>query len=108
MKKLQGNGIFESSRMILPEYREAFIQREEAKQREEQRIRKNFDQQEVERIVRIMSESMQVKSNIDIQLYDDYEDTHVIGIVEQLDPYGKRFRVDGEWFKLRDIISIED
>lgn len=29
--KLQGNGVFEGSRMILPEHREAFIQRESRK-----------------------------------------------------------------------------
>lgn len=99
-KKLEGNGLWESSRMMLPEHVKALN-----KQREELNLRSRIelDVDEIEQVQRVLAESFQNRVQMKVKLYDKYEQLEVIGTVERIDQHKRRFMVDGEWFWLADI-----
>lgn len=51
--------------------------------------------------------SLELRIPITIRMYDVFEQLMVIGIIEDIDRKQGRFRVDGEWFMLGDIVEIE-
>lgn len=78
MGKLEGNGIFESSRMILPEHREAMLRH----QREQQRRGKPImDEQAIEEIVRTLAQSFHEKVQVDLVVFSPFDDEHYSGVV---------------------------
>ncbi|MFB5269629.1 YolD-like family protein [Paenibacillus enshidis] len=80
-KRLEGNGFWESSRMMLPEHRVA-INRQ---QREELRKQKPvLDDQEMEFIEAALSESLHKHRTFRIRLFDEYEDVELSGIVNSI------------------------
>lgn len=101
--KLEGNGLFESSRMMLPEHKEAFIRYIE---RQSFRERVLLDEQEIDRFNQHLYASKTYKHPIEIKMYDPYEELYIVGVIERVDQQLKRFKVDGEWFYLRDIENI--
>lgn len=98
------NMFWESSRMILPEHKEAFVEhaREISK-----KDRVYLDDQEKEIVNRALAASFQQRIPVNVQLFDEFEDRRVIGVVEQVDTRLKRFKVDGEWFDIRDVLRAE-
>ncbi|GIQ64714.1 hypothetical protein PACILC2_32820 [Paenibacillus cisolokensis] len=81
-KKLQGNGLFESSRMMLPEHKEAYILHQ-------QNLRKNpppqLDDQEMERISMLIAESMQLRKEVILVLFGEFNVTEITGVVTKID-----------------------
>lgn len=61
----------------------------------------NYDQllQEI-----LISKSQHVM--IELQLFDDYEDLRLIGIIEDIDTKSGTIRIDGEWFQLNKVKGI--
>jgi hypothetical protein len=104
--KLEENGLWESSRMMLPEHTERIIV-ENSEFKHKRLPRPTLDEQEWEQIMRVLMESLGTRVSAHFQLYDEYEDSAAIGIVERVDPYRRMFLVDGEWFKMSDIIGAE-
>ncbi|RXZ84562.1 YolD-like family protein [Paenibacillaceae bacterium] len=103
-KKLEGNGFWESSRILLPEHRRAAKQ---LSQEQKRRQRIEYDDQELEQFGRVLAESKELGQPVTIKLFDEREHLVVIGIVDRLDPYKRRFMVDGEWFCLADVEGVE-
>jgi len=102
-KKLEGNGLWESSRMMLPEHIRALNhQRRELQKRQ----RVQLDDQEMEIIGNRLTASLQGRTEVTVKLFDEWEQLEVKGIVERIDIHTQRFMVDGEWFKLGDIEGI--
>ncbi|WP_028611105.1 YolD-like family protein [Paenibacillus harenae] len=99
-KKLEGNGLWESSRMMLPEHKVA-INEHEAVLRRRQRV--ELDEQEWEHVARSVTESLQQRQQIKLRLFHPIEELTVIGIVDRVDQLKGRFMVDGEWFPIGDI-----
>lgn len=99
-KKLQGNGLWESSRMMLPEHKATIISNNEALKL---RHRIELDEQEWEDISRVMSFSLKTRNFVVIRMYHQYEVLQIVGIVERIDQLAGQFMVDGEWFKINDI-----
>ncbi|GKU80185.1 YolD-like family protein [Paenibacillus sp. L3-i20] len=99
-KKLEGNGLWESSRMMLPEHGKALNYQAETLNL---RHRVNLDEHEVEQVTRALTESFMSHVQIEVSLFHKYEHPKVIGIVERIDQHQKRFMVDGEWFPFKDI-----
>ncbi|MHA6484573.1 YolD-like family protein [Paenibacillus sp. strain BS8-2] len=99
-KKLEGNGLWESSRMMLPEHKYAINEWSAAAQRRE---RVQLDDQEWEHVSRTVSDSLQHRQPITVRLYHPEELLTVIGIVDRVDSLKRRFMVDGEWFPISDI-----
>lgn len=99
-KKLEGNGLWESSRMMLPEHKTAINAHAESLK---ERRRIELDEQEWEQISRAIGESLQLRQQITIQLFHPVELLTVIGIIDGVDKQNGRFMVDGEWFPIGDI-----
>ncbi|CAM4284375.1 hypothetical protein FHS16_002246 [Paenibacillus endophyticus] len=99
-KKLEGNGLWESSRMMLPEHKVAINELEKASR---QRERIELDEQEWEHVARSVTESLQLRQPVTLRLFHPLEELTVIGIIERIDQLKGRFMVDGEWFMMRDI-----
>ncbi|MDM5278780.1 YolD-like family protein [Paenibacillus silvae] len=77
-KKLFDNGVWEGSRLILPEYRDAFL----AQEREQQRRGKPaLDEQAVEEITRALAESYHQKVKVDLIVFNPFDDEPVSGVV---------------------------
>lgn len=106
-KKLEGNGMWESSRMMLPEHIVRINQwATEIKKRE----RIELDEQEWEDVSRAVGQSMQMRQQIKLRMFHEFEELEIVGIVDRVDQLKGRFMVDGEWFAIRDIegAQIED
>lgn len=99
-KKLEGNGLWESSRMMLPEHKAAINDHSESLKR---RNRIELDEQEWEHVSRVVSESLLRRQPVSVRLFHPFELLTVIGIVDRVDELKGRFMVDGEWFPIRDI-----
>lgn len=105
-KKLQGNGLFESSRMMLPEHREAYIMHQ-------QNLRKSpppqLDDQEMERISMLLAESMQLRKEVILVLFGEFNVTEITGVVTKIDLQQKNIKFthgnDFRWIKVSDIID---
>lgn len=106
-KKLVGNGLWESSRMMLPEHKVAINEHEKSLRLRE---RVELDEQEWEHVARSVTESLQQRQPIALRLFHPLEELAVIGIVERIDQLKGRFMVDGEWFSIQDIegVSVQE
>ncbi|RXZ77269.1 YolD-like family protein [Paenibacillaceae bacterium] len=103
-KKLEGNGMWETSRMMIPEHvRAANLYRKE--QRKRQRIQ--LDDQELELFGLAIAESKEQRKEIAIKIFDEWEQLRVVGVVDRIDYYKRRFMVDGEWFFLVDVENVD-
>ncbi|MDF2716560.1 MAG: YolD-like protein [Paenibacillus sp.] len=103
-KKLEDNGLWESSRMMLPEHKERIIA-ETLDFKHKRPRRPVLDEQEWEEIMRVLMESLGMRVAAHFKLYHEYEDCAAIGIVDKVDPYTRTFIIDGERFKMGDIIG---
>ncbi|MFF2886660.1 YolD-like family protein [Paenibacillus sp. NPDC057967] len=103
-KKLEGNGMWESSRMMLPEHIKRINEYNNDIKAKDKPI---LYGDELEVIYRKISESYENKTEITLVLFDRFEDTRAIGVVERIDTIGRRVRVDGEWFSITDVIGVE-
>ncbi|MDG0875559.1 YolD-like family protein [Paenibacillus thiaminolyticus] len=88
--KLSGNGIWESSRFIVPEFREALLRRQRENVRRERPL---VDEQAWEEISGQLQRSMMESEVITLQLYDPFEQREVFCIVVDIDMISQRIRV---------------
>ncbi|MGG6310100.1 YolD-like family protein [Paenibacillus macerans] len=106
--KLYGNGLWESSRMMLPEHKEAILRSNRGVQR---KARAAFDEQELERISRILDVSLQTGKAIRLRLHGEWQEREVKGTVTRADSAGRRARLQTEagpeWVTLTDIVWAE-
>lgn len=105
-KKLSGNGIYEGSRMIMPEHREAFL----AQEREQQRRGKPvLDDQAIEEITRALAESYNEKVRVDLVVFNPFYDEPVSGVVTGIDNQTNRVKLmlneEIRWVSLAEIMS---
>ncbi|MFS0871486.1 YolD-like family protein [Paenibacillus xylanilyticus] len=89
-KKLQQNGLFESSRMMLPEHREAYILHQEQLA---PRTRPSLDAQAAEEMSRLLSNSMMLGDALTIGLFHEHDDIRYTGQVLKLDPSARTLRL---------------
>ena len=99
-KKLEGNGMWESSRMMLPEHKVALNAWDRERQK---RKRIELDEQEWEDVSRAVGQSMQQRQQIKLRMFHEFEDLEIVGIIDRVDQLNGRFMVDGEWFAVRNI-----
>lgn len=104
-KKLTANGRWESSRMMLPEHREAILRHNEQRGKIK---RPTLDQDEFADIERTIAESIEHGMTITLRLFDPFdEDLRAIGVIERVEPQKRRVKIDGEWFRIDDVLSAE-
>jgi len=58
-------------------------------------------------ILRVLLESFAMQTEARFCLYDPYEECAAIGVVERIDPYERTFMIDGERFKMADLIGAD-
>ncbi|MFB5269259.1 YolD-like family protein [Paenibacillus enshidis] len=107
-KKLEANGVFESSRMILPEHREAY----QAYMREQERRGKpTLDDQEMQLIEQALIESYNRRVPITVVVFNPFDDEELRGIVTHVNTSLREVKLvrgdeDYSWIKLEEIISV--
>lgn len=89
-KKLQQNGLFESSRMMLPEHREAYILHQEHLS---PRTRPSLDAQAADEMSRLLSNSMVLGDCVTITLFHEHDDVSYTGCVLRLDRPARTLRL---------------
>ena len=108
-KKLEGNGLFESSRMMLPEH---VIEIRRHRDTIKHRTKPELDEQQVEIISRGLMESYMNQTEITLVLFDILEDRVELGVVTKFDQQLKRIRLqkaeDWDWINLADIVRISE
>lgn len=103
-KKLNGNALWQSSRMMLPEHKDAINEYNRLLQA---RSRTELDEQEREAINRALRQSLQQHMPLSIGIYNPYERLCITGTIERLDGLHQRFMVGGEWFDLAEVEYVE-
>lgn len=105
-KKLDGNGIWESSRMMLPEHKERI--RDELHQ-QDLHDRPILAEDEREDINRAISESLYTGARLALLMYDPIMDFELTGIVTKIDQQLQRLKLerDGEiiWLPFEDVLA---
>ncbi|BFH15894.1 YolD-like family protein [Paenibacillus melissococcoides] len=105
--KLSGNGIWESSRFIVPEFREALLRRQRENVRRE---RPQLDEMVWDEISRSLQESLEDRKALTLELFDPFERREVTGVVVDIDMIGQRVRLqqDNErcWIRVEDIFGV--
>ncbi|WP_339248288.1 YolD-like family protein [Paenibacillus sp. FSL R10-2796] len=106
-KKLEGNGLWEGSRMIMPEHKNRIL---DDSLKEEVRSKPDLDPQALAEISQVLAQSLEDCSPITITLFGEYEERSIHGIVMRVDQQLKqiKFRQDDdlEWIKVADIIEV--
>lgn len=104
--KLEANGLWESSRMMLPEHREAIIR---AGRELHRRTKPIVDIQELELIERALSESLRGHVAVTVRVWGEYEDVELRGIVTSIHTHSREIKLqmdgDWKWVKIRDIVG---
>jgi hypothetical protein len=103
-KKLQGNGLFESSRMMLFEHRDALIERHRLVQK---RSRRELDEQRREELAARLGAAMAERAPVKLTLFHEDGDRIVRGVITRHDAERLRVRVGREWISLQDIVDCE-
>lgn len=107
-KKLEGNGLWESSRMMLPEHKEAIIR---LQLQEGRKARPTLDPQELELIEQALAESFHEQRPVTVRLFDEYMDTELIGNVVKVHTNRREIKLfkaegDWDWIKIDEIVSV--
>ncbi|UNK20259.1 YolD-like family protein [Paenibacillus sp. N3/727] len=105
MKKLTGNGLWESSRMMLFEHRDAILAKQEQKHKQEHPF---LDEQQVEWIAEKLSLAYHNKGAVQLQVFGEYGDYNVTGMVDRIDSFKQRIYIHGSWIPLCDILEALD
>jgi hypothetical protein len=102
-KKLEKNGLWESSRMMLPEHKERII---ELNNRPERRAKPVLDPQRREEINERLSAACQTGEEIRLLLWEPEGDRTVNGAIVKLDLPAYRIFIGGQWVKLASIVEV--
>ncbi|MCY9542612.1 YolD-like family protein [Paenibacillus alvei] len=107
MSKLNGNGIYESSRFIIPQHREALLVYQHERAR---RTRPQIDDQEWEVIGGKLQQSMNERETITVRVFDPFAYKEEAGVVVDIDTYQQRFKLlskdDWQWIKIEDVMEV--
>lgn len=96
MKKLQGNGLWESSRMMLMEHRDAIIHRSMESKHKQIPI---IDEQKKEEINQILLQAFQEKMEIKISYFHEKDFTTMTGMITCLDTVKQRIKIYDNWIE---------
>ncbi|MFD2445953.1 YolD-like family protein [Bacillus sp. CGMCC 1.16607] len=96
MKKLQGNGLWESSRMMLMEHRDAIIHRSRESENKHMPL---VDEQKQEEINRFLLQAFQEKIEIRISYFNGKRFDVVTGMITHLDAIKQRIKIDDKWIE---------
>ncbi|MFD7521382.1 YolD-like family protein [Paenibacillus chitinolyticus] len=108
-KKLQGNGLYESSRMMLPEHKEAYLRHQRELNR---RAHPSLEDEERQRIGSLLAQAKTTGRMLTLTVYGPFEDEEITGIVRRIDPLKQEIHLEvpGNVRRLAfdDILRISD
>ncbi|MEK5416385.1 YolD-like family protein [Paenibacillus sp. FSL L8-0708] len=106
-KKLEGNGLWEGSRMIMPEHKNRIL---DDSLKEEVRLKPDLDPQALVEISQVLAQSLEDCSPITLTVFKEYEDMQIHGIVTRVDQQLKQIKFrqddDWEWIKLDNVVGV--
>jgi len=106
-KKLEKNGQWESSRMMLPEHREAILEQNRSLKK---RVKPDMDEQVQEEILRAIGVSMWLFLPMTFVLFNEVVDHELTGIAIKIDTTNHMVRVSGtqdeSWIRFSDIVGV--
>ncbi|MGF6354100.1 hypothetical protein ABIE27_002010 [Paenibacillus sp. 4624] len=105
--KLTGNGVFEGSRIILPEHREAYLQEMSVQERRGKPV---LDEQEMQLIEEAIFESFQERHSVALTVFNPFDDEEIKGVVATIDRQSRRVKLvrgdeDYSWIQIEEIIN---
>jgi hypothetical protein len=102
-KKLEGNGLWESSRMRLPEH-QARIQ--QSTRELEKREKPALDPQKREEIGERLSRAYREGAEIGLVLFGPYGNRTIRGVIAKADPLARKLLIGGAWIRVEDVVDI--
>lgn len=107
-KKLQGNGIWESSRMMLPQHRERIIENQKLYKK---KIKPIIHEDEWELIFQNINLSLSEHENVKVVIFGEYEYSEVNGVVTSVSQIQSKFKIENdcgfEWVDFNEIVSVK-
>lgn len=108
--KLTANGVYEGSRIILPEHREGFLNDQKEQERRGKPV---LDEQEMQLIEEAILESYQERRSVTLTVFNPFDDEVMRGVVASIDKPNRRIKMvraeeDYSWIKIEEIISAEN
>jgi 3-oxoacyl-[acyl-carrier-protein] synthase III len=105
---IRGNLLWESSRMMLPEHKEALLRQQQETKRQ---IAPILDEQEEARIFKVIADAYRLKIEVQIECYGEYQNEHHRGIVVSIDQILRRIKLNSgyetKWIQLANVIDVE-
>jgi hypothetical protein len=106
-KKLHGNGLWEASRMMLPEHRSA-IRKHRIKMQEQ--VKPEFDAQQIEEWGHLLREAYEYRLMISVTAYGIYGNEVHMGRIDQLNLLERSLKLvhpqEVVWISLDDILHV--
>lgn len=103
-KKLEGNGLWEGSRMMLPEHKIRIISDERETLRRSKPV---LDEQKLEEIERTLALSLRSHLRVAVVLFDPFENTVLKGFVTSIHSHSRELKLQwGEEWKWIDVDNI--
>lgn len=108
-KKLTNNGLFDSSRMIIPQHKEAIL---DDFKRQQRKIRPSLDRQQLDYIASAIARSALDQTPIAVTIYDELDgEKTFIGVVKKMDQQLHRVKIEGkdstEWIPFENVLDVE-
>ncbi|ASA23506.1 YolD-like family protein [Paenibacillus donghaensis] len=103
-KKLELNGLWESSRMMLPEHKARILSDERETLRKEKPV---LDEQKQEEIECTLALSLRSHVRVTVVLFDPFKDVEVSGFVTSIHTHSREFKLQwAEEWKWIDVDNI--
>src|SRR5690606_33145367 len=106
-KKLRGNGIWEASRMMLPEHKSAIRSH---RTRLNERVKPELDEQRIEELSAALAEALESGNETAITTFGAYGDETAVGVVKQVDPLTRHVKLvtaeESVWIPLGEIMQV--
>ncbi|APO43361.1 hypothetical protein BS614_04370 [Paenibacillus xylanexedens] len=105
--KLTANGVYEGSRIILPEHREAYLAQEALQRRRGKPV---LDEQEMQHIEEAIFESYQECKSVTLTVFSPFDDEVLRGVVTSIDKPSRQIKLvrgeeDYSFIKIEEIIN---
>ncbi|MFK7692842.1 YolD-like family protein [Paenibacillus sp. HJGM_3] len=105
-KKLEHNGLWESSRMMLPQHKEQSLLQAKVGERQK---KPTLDMQEQDRILQEITTALREKTEITLTVFDQYKNREITGVPCSYSQQQRALKIDIdndiEWISFSDILG---
>lgn len=100
----RGNLMWEGSRMMLPEHIQALRHRKKEVIKDP---KPQLDDHELTELGIVAMESLNYTLDVRIIYWNDGYDTEITGVIDHINHQFNKFKISGEWIKIKDLKSME-